>query len=145
MKVDFYQLSRDPAESVVPLLAQNTLKAGERLLVVSADDAQIARISEALWQRPASFLAHGLAGGPHPERQPILLADRPEPANDARYIALADGQWRDEAEQFERVFLLFDSATIDDARGIWRKLDGRDELERRYWRQEDDGAWVQAA
>ena len=35
MKVDFYQLSRDPADKVVPLLTRNTLKAGERLLVVS--------------------------------------------------------------------------------------------------------------
>ena len=32
MHVDFYQLSRDPAEAVLPLLAANTLKAGERML-----------------------------------------------------------------------------------------------------------------
>ena len=31
MRVDFYQLSRDPVEAVVPLLAHSTLKAGERL------------------------------------------------------------------------------------------------------------------
>lgn len=145
MRVDFYQLSRDPAEGVVPLLAQNTLKAGERLLVVSADDSQIVRISEALWQRPGSFLAHGLAGGPHQERQPILLSDSPEAPNGAHYVAFADGQWRDAAEQFERVFLLFDGSTIDDARATWRALDDREAVERRYWRQEENGKWVQAA
>ena len=37
MRVDFYQLSRDPAEAVVPLLATNTHKAGARMLVVSGD------------------------------------------------------------------------------------------------------------
>jgi DNA polymerase-3 subunit chi len=142
MRVDFYQLSRDPAEGVVPVLAQNTLKAGERLLVVSANDSQIARISEALWQRPGSFLAHGLAGGPHQQRQPILLADNPAAANGARYVTFADGQWRDEAEQFERVFLLFDSATIDQARGTWRTLGEREDVERKFWKQ-DGAKWVE--
>lgn len=142
MRVDFYQLSREPAEGVVPLLAHNTLKAGERLLVVSADDEQIARISEALWQRPASFLAHGLAGGPHQERQPILLADAPQAANGARYVALADGQWRDQTEQFERVFLLFDGETIEQARGTWRMLGERDDIERKFWKQ-DGGKWIE--
>jgi DNA polymerase-3 subunit chi len=142
MRVDFYQLSRDPAEGVVPLLAQNTLKAGERLLVVSADDGQIVRISEALWSRKDSFLAHGLAGGPHQERQPILLADSPAAANGARYVSFADGEWRDEAEQFERVFLLFDSATIDQARATWRKLGEREDVERKFWKQ-DGAKWVE--
>lgn len=145
MQVDFYQLSRDPAEAVVPLLARNTLKAGQRLLVVSADDELTGRISEWLWAGAESFLAHGLSGGPHDARQPILLADVPEPANGARFIILADGTWQDAALGFDRAFLLFDGATIEDARATWRGLDGRDGVERRYWRQEENGKWVQAA
>lgn len=145
MKVDFYQLSRDPAEKVVPLLARNTLKAGERLLVVSADDELTGRISARLWEGAESFLAHGLSGGPHDARQPILLADAPQPANGARFVVLADGVWQDAALGFERAFLLFDGSTIEDARAIWRTLDGRDGVERRYWRQEETGKWVQAA
>ena len=35
VRVDFYQLARDPAEAVLPLIARNTLAAGERLVVVS--------------------------------------------------------------------------------------------------------------
>ena len=84
MRVDFYQLSRDPAEAVLPLIARNSLKAGERLLVVSDDGDQLGRISEALWSRiPDSFLAHGLSGGAHDARQPILLSPRPAPDNGA--------------------------------------------------------------
>lgn len=145
MKVDFYQLSRDPAEKVVPLLARNTLKAGERLLVVSADDDLTGRISARLWEGAESFLAHGLSGGPHDARQPILLADAPQPANSARFMVMADGTWRDEALGFDRAFLLFDGSTIDDARATWRALDGKDGVERRYWRQDDSGKWEQAA
>ncbi len=144
LKVDFYQLGATPAEGALPLIARNTLKAGERLLVLSADAMQLARISDALWALKDSFLAHGIAGGPHQERQPILLADTAAPANGARYIALADGVWREEALDFERAFLLFDGATIDAARATWRMLDGREGLERNFWRQED-GKWIKAA
>ena len=144
MKVDFYQLSRDPAEAVVPLLARNTLAAGERLLVVSADPDQTGRIEDALWARKDAFLATGRAGGAHDARQPVLLSGTMAAGNGARYVVLADGIWRGEAEQFERVFLLFDSSTIDDARATWRSLDGREGLERSYWRQ-DGGKWIKAA
>jgi DNA polymerase-3 subunit chi len=143
MRVDFYQLSREPAEGALPLIARATLNAGQRLLVVSADEDQVARIDEALWSRlPESFLAHGSVGKGHEERQPILLSGEPTPANGARYLALADGQWRDAAEGFERVFLLFDQSTIDSARGCWRKLGEREDVERHFWKQ-DGAKWVE--
>ncbi|MGQ4828389.1 DNA polymerase III subunit chi, partial [Enterococcus faecalis] len=81
VRVDFYQLTRDPAELVVPLIARATLGAGARLLVLSEAEAQLDRVSAALWQRFAdSFLAHGRAGGAHDARQPILLAEAGEGA-----------------------------------------------------------------
>ncbi|CAH0497522.1 DNA polymerase III subunit chi [Novosphingobium sp. CECT 9465] len=139
MRVDFYQLTNDPAEQVLPLIARNTLAAGERLLVVSDDSAQLKRASEALWARlPETFLANGLATDPHADRQPILLSAEPDPLNGAKFMALADGVWREGS--FERVFLLFPPARIDDARGCWRMLGTREGLERRYWRQEQ-GKW----
>ena len=143
MRVDFYQLSRGPVESELPPLARKVLETGERLLVVSADAAQLGRIGAGLWEGRDSFLAHGRAGEPHQERQPILLADDLAPANGARYVALADGRWRDEAERFERVFLFFDLATIDDARATWRRLKDREGMERRFW-QQDGKRWKEA-
>ena len=144
MRVDFYQLSQTPVEGTLPALAVKMREAGARVLVVSADDAQLARISEALWAVKDQFLAHGLAGGPHDARQPILLADSLDAANDARFLALADGQWRDGAEAFERVFLLFEEATVEAARAVWRKLGEDEGVERNYWRQLDGGSWEKA-
>lgn len=143
MRVDFYQLSRGPVERELPPLARRVLETGQRLLVVSADAAQLGRIDEGLWAGRESFLAHGRAGEPHQERQPILLADQLEPANGARFVALADGRWRDDAERFERVFLFFDLATIDDARATWLRLKDREGMERNYWQQQDKG-WTRA-
>ena len=144
MRVDFYQLSRDPAEALIPRLAEQTLRAGERLLVVTNDPEQAVRISSALWaHKPESFLAHGAAGEGHEARQPILLADAAEPANGARFAAFADGVWRCEARaRFARLFHLFNTATIDAARAAWRELGEDETVERHFWKQ-DGGGWLE--
>ena len=143
MRVDFYQLSRDPVTSVVPLLADKTLGAGERLLVVSAEPAQLAAIGDALWAREG-FLAHGLAGDAHEARQPVLLADGVAPANGAKFMALADGIWREAGEGIERVFLLFGDDRLTEARACWKSLGEREGLTRHFWKQQG-ARWVQAA
>jgi len=143
MQVDFYHLTRDTAERVLPKLAERTLALGQRLLVLSADTGHREALGEALWTHsPDSFLAHGEIDAPNPQVQPILLADRVEPANGARFIALADGVWRDEALGFDRVFLLFGEAAITEARKAWVALGEREGLERHYWKQ-DGGKWVE--
>lgn len=143
MRVDFYQLSHDPAEGVLPLIARNTLKAGERLLVVSGDRDQLGRISEALWSRGAdSFLAHGHAGEGHEDRQPILLSAEASAANSAAFLAIADGVWRESEPGFARTFFLFGEATLQAARDCWRMLGQRDGIDRRFWKQEG-GKWVE--
>jgi DNA polymerase-3 subunit chi len=144
MRVDFYQLSRDPAESALALIAGKVAGNGERLLVVSADLGQRQRICQALWSAgPESFLASGFAGDGSEDRQPILISDAPEPANGARFMAIADGQWREGDEAFERTFFLFDESTLQHARDTWRALRGREGVEHYYWKQ-NGGRWVQA-
>jgi DNA polymerase-3 subunit chi len=143
MRVDFYQLGRDPAEAVLPQIARNTLKAGERLLVVSNDEDQLGRISAGLWERIAdSFLAHGLAGGEHDRRQPILLSGEMSPENGARFVALADGVWRDGEPAFERTFYIFGDDRLEHARDCWRMLGKRGGIERRFWKQQGN-KWVE--
>jgi DNA polymerase-3 subunit chi len=143
MRVDFYQLGRDPAEAALPLIARAAMNAGERLLVVSGDQGQLGLISKALWERlPDSFLAHGQAGDAHEARQPILLSGEPKATNEARFMAIADGVWRDGDPAFARTFYFFDEATLQPARDCWRMLGGRDGLERHFWKQQN-GKWVE--
>jgi len=143
MQVDFYQLSRDPAEAVLPAIATNVLKGGGRLLVVSEDAAQRQRISRGLWEAgPETYLANDQAGAAMSDAQPILLSDSCEAANGARMIALADGQWRNEALTFDRAFYFFDDATIDAARASWRVLSKAEDVTPRFWKQ-DGGKWRQ--
>lgn len=143
MQVDFYHLTRDPVENVVPMLAEKCLDAGKRLLLVCGDHSKNSGLSQALWTKKAdSFLAHDFAGSERQVDQPILISDHCEANNGAKYIMLSDGEWREEALQFERVFYLFTAAEIDEARTAWRELDGLDDVTPRYWKQ-DGGRWVE--
>lgn len=143
MQVDFYQLSRDPVEKLLPSIAQRILGGGGRLLIVASDGMQIDRVSAGLWQgSPESFLAHGRAGEENADLQPILLSHGTEAANGAQNIALVDGVWRDEALGYERAFYFFDAHTVEGARQSWRVLSKTEGVEPRFWRQEGR-KWVQ--
>jgi DNA polymerase-3 subunit chi len=140
-KLDFWQVTDDPVEKVVALIAKRALGQGERVLVVSADPEQRRAITAALWQAgPESFLANGEADAAGAERQPILLGSDLEAVNGASHLILADGTFR-EAEGFARVFLLFPPDAAPAARAAWRAADGRTDIERAYYAQED-GRWV---
>ncbi len=125
----------------MPLLARATLQANERLLVV-ADDAELrGRVSDALWEaQPDAFLANGEAGGEHAARQPILLSGQCAAENDASFVVLADGKWRDEAKGFARTFIVFGADRLEETRGVWRMLDDVEGAERHFWKQEG-GKW----
>lgn len=139
-RVDFYHLTRDSAESALAMLAGKALGAGQRMMVVSADPAQRGAIARSLWEAPG-FLANGEAGGEDDARQPVLIGGAPTAANGAGIVALADGEWRDEALGFDRALLLFSETTIAGARECWRALAPRDEVECHYWSQDANGRW----
>jgi len=143
MLVDFYQLGTAPIEQVIASIADKLLTEDGHLLLVADDEQLLGRLDRLLWdQGPANFLPHGLAGGADDARQPILLSATTDAPNRARNLLIADGEWREAALTFDRAFYLFDNATLEGARLAWKLLSGRDEVERRYWAQED-GKWVQ--
>jgi DNA polymerase III subunit chi len=124
------------------MLAEKTLEAGGRLLVVADAQQALDRLDAALWTyRADSFLPHGKAGGEGEGDQPVLLADSTEATNGASNVALADGKWRDSALSFDRAFFLFTPELIDDARDAWRALADKDCVERHYWKQDEAGKW----
>jgi len=145
MQLDFWQYSQGPVERIVALIAERARAGSERLLVVDADAARRAGTASALWDaKPEAFLANGQAGEPHSARQPILLSGTCDALNGARFAVLADGQWRDEAEGFERTILLFGERQVEAAREVWRRFDDRQDVTRGYFAQEA-GKWVKKA
>jgi DNA polymerase-3 subunit chi len=146
MQVDFYHLSHTPIERVLPQIAEKVIESGGRLLVVAGEAAARGKLDQALWTyKPEGFLPHAQAGGAEDARQPVLIAETPEAANSARNVALADGVWRDEALEFDRAFHFFDEDAIVEARAAWKALAEREGVERRYWKQDENGRWEKAA
>ena len=146
MKVDFYHLTVQPLDRVLPMLAEKVLASGARLLVVAEDGPARTHLDKLLWSYAAdSFLPHAQIGGEGDAEQPILIAADVNAANGARNILLADGIWRDDALDFDRAFHLFDEESLRPARAAWKALAGREGVERRYWRQNEAGRWEQAA
>ena len=144
-RVGFYLSGAQPVERVLPLIARAAKKAGQRMLVVAEDAALLDRLDKALWEQFAEdFLAHGRADAPHAARQPVLLATECTAANGAALVALADGQWRDDAEGFERALLFFDESGRSAARETWRRFDSREDIAREFHELEG-GKWVQKA
>ena len=145
MRVDFYQLGEATIEGVIASVGQRLLGEGQRLLVVAADEALLARLDRLLWdQGAASFIPHGLAGGNDDSAQPILLSPGSDAPNRARNVLIADGQWREAALAYDRAFYLFDGESLEAARLAWKLLAGREGVERHYWGHED-GRWVKKA
>ena len=145
MRVDFYQLGGAQLDGIVASIAGKLIEEQQRLLIVAADDGQLARLDRQLWdQGAASFIPHGLAGGSDDQSQPILLSTGTDAPNLARNILIADGEWRDAALGYDRAFYLFDAATLDGARLAWKLLAGREGVERNYWAQAD-GKWTKQA
>ncbi|WP_374944026.1 DNA polymerase III subunit chi [Sphingomonas sp.] len=146
MKVDFYHLTAQPLDRVLPMLAEKVLAGGARLLVVAQEQEQRAYLDKLLWTYAAdSFLPHAQIGGADDGDQPILIAPDVNAANRARNVLLADGIWRDDALDFDRAFHLFDEDAIKPARAAWKALAGREGVGCRFWKQNDSGRWEQAA
>lgn len=142
MRVDFYQLSRDPVDVTVAKLARKVMQAGERLVVIAEDEDMRARLSEILWQQGGgAFLANGSVDGPHAARQPILLGAECDAPNEARMAIIADGKWRDDATRFDRTMLLFDTDATQAARDLWRMLSPREDIDNRIFKQTPEGGW----
>ena len=145
MLVDFYQLGSTPPEQVIASIADKLLAQDSRLIVIAEDEGLLTRLDRMLWDQGATmFLPHGLAGGPDDSRQRILLSTSPDAPNLARNLLIVDGQWREAALAYDRVFYLFDDATLEGARLAWKLLSGREGVERRYWAQLE-GKWKQQA
>ncbi|MCQ0970522.1 DNA polymerase III subunit chi [Paracoccus sp. TK19116] len=143
----FYHLTRSPAERLLTQLIGKAQEAGWRIEVRGSDAARMALLDEQLWQGDG-FLPHGLAGGAHDARQPVLLtvagdAGAP-PANAPACLMTLDGAGvaPEDCARMQRTCILFDGgsdAQVAQARDQWRALTAVG-TQAEYW-AEEDGRW----
>lgn len=140
----FYHLTRSPAESLLPVLIGKSLAAGWHVELRGTDPARMERLDLHLWGGDG-FLPHGLAGGPHDARQPVLLTLAGQgAANSPACLMALDGAEVApvECEALARACIIFDGgdgAATARARDQWRVLTGAG-VAAEYW-SEESGRW----
>jgi DNA polymerase-3 subunit chi len=145
----FYHLTRRPLQETLPVLLQKARSAGWRIVVRGQMADRMNWLDDCLWQGSAdSFLAHGLAGGPHDALQPILLTTSQDNVAGVECLMSVDGSvvTPEEVETLQRVCILFDGtdpAAVEQARGQWKSLTGAG-CSAQYW-SEESGRWEKKA
>lgn len=141
----FYHLTRSGAEQLLPQLLGKALGAGWRVELRARAAARLAALDEALWLNDG-FLPHGLAGGPHDDRQKVILreADAVALTIPAQCLMILDGAevTAAEAETSARTCVIFDGnddKALDRAREQWRILSSAG-IAAQYW-SEAGGRW----
>jgi DNA polymerase-3 subunit chi len=121
--IGFYHLTRTDVPAALPALLGRTLAAGERAVILCADQARVAALDDALWlsQNP-DWLPHGTGATPRPEWQPIFITPVEINPAGAQFLFLVDGPAAD-VSAYTRVFDLFDGNSdeaVAAARARWK-------------------------
>ncbi|WP_179380529.1 DNA polymerase III subunit chi [Jannaschia marina] len=143
--VYFYHLTRNAVDVTLASLLNRSLAQSWRVAVRGGDPARLDWLDGRLWQGDG-FLPHGLAGGPHDARQPILLTTGA--ADDRECLMAVDGAEVTPAEVAEktRTCILFDGTdgeAVARARTQWKTLTDAG-CAARYW-SEESGKWEEKA
>lgn len=141
----FYHLTRSALPATLGLLLEKSLERGWRVAVRAPDRDVLERLDAQLWLGPEErFLPHGLEGGAHDARQPVLLTEAEDPANAPDCLMAVTGApvSADEVTRLSRTCILFngtDEAELNGARHQWKALTSAG-VKAQYW-SEEEGRW----
>lgn len=145
----FYHLTQNSMEVTLPRLLEKARGAGWKIVVRGCDEGRMDWLDQKLWALgDTSFLAHGLAGGPHDALQPVLLTTSTETPDAVGCVMSVDGAdvSAEEVNAVERVCILFDGhdpEAVQHARGQWKALTDAG-CAAQYW-SEETGNWQKKA
>ncbi len=146
--VNFYHLTRSAPEKVLLNLASRALEQGWKVELRGRDTGRMEWFDRKLWlMGEESFFPHGVAGGPHDARQPVLLTTAP--SGDGREAVLSvDGAevTPEESDLHQRIWVLFcgnDPDAVRHARIQWKSITAGD-AKAAYW-SEESGRWEKKA
>jgi DNA polymerase-3 subunit chi len=145
----FHRLERKRLDQALPELLEAALAEGARAVVQAASTERVEALNEHLWTySDDSFLPHGAAGDGEAEAQPIYLTDGDENPNGAtlRVLLPSVDAISLAASGYATVVLLFenrDEDAVAHARRQWTALKAAG-ARLGYWREGDNGGWVQA-
>ncbi len=141
----FYHLTGNAVDVTLANLLTRSLAQRWRVVVRGGDPGRLDWLDERLWLGPG-FLPHGIAGGPHDARQPILLTTGDASGRDCLMAVDGADVAPAEVEALKRTCILFDGMdgeALSHARTQWTALTEAG-CAARYW-SEEGGKWEEKA
>lgn len=146
-EIRFYHLLRDTTTKAVPDILTKALAKGIRVLLKLPNEERRKYYDDWLWRFQAeSFLPHAQDGDLVPEAHPVWLSTENVAPNGATMAFVIEGAELPPFDSFALICMMFDSENEDrlqQARKLWGDLKKQKDLTLTYWKQGDDGRWVQ--
>ena len=137
-EINFYQVDETIIKSLAPLLLK-ILDEKRKVLIFCKTSAQIKTIDDSLWSYGRNkFIPHITIADKEfvLERQPILISDKEENANQADYLVFLDLPAVSFANSFSRVFYFFEEQNLAVAKEVATKIKPTNSYKK------TDGKWV---
>lgn len=142
IEISFYQCDDTVVRSIAPLLLK-VLDENKKTLILAADNIKIKEIDAGLWAYGKSkFIPHVTISdkGFDVKRQPVLICDTEDNANDADYLVLTKEASESFLSGFSRAFYFYDPLNLDVAKELARKYKGIASKFTSY--KKESGKWV---
>ncbi|EJM98765.1 DNA polymerase III subunit chi [Phyllobacterium sp. YR531] len=144
----FYHLTESTLENALPGLVERSLDRKWKVVIQTGSEERRDSLDNHLWTwSDSSFLAHGTDQEANPEEQPVILTTSDTNPNAATVRFLVDGAIPSDAENYERLILMFDGhdqQQLEQARAQWKLLKDQGHA-LTYWQQNDEGRWEKKA
>ncbi|MHC1549533.1 DNA polymerase III subunit chi [Phyllobacterium sp. K27] len=144
----FYHLTESTLENALPGLVERSLDRKWKVVIQTGSEERRDSLDNHLWTwSDSSFLAHGTDQEANPEEQPVILTTTDANPNAATVRFLVDGAVPSDAENYERLILMFDGHDqhqLEQARAQWKLLKDQGHA-LTYWQQNAEGRWEKKA
>jgi DNA polymerase-3 subunit chi len=130
-------------EDILPKLLTKVYESEQRAVVLLGSPERVEDLNAKLWTfAQLAFLPHGSAADGHAEMQPVWLTDTEEKPNGAKVLVLGEGVKVSKKfmDQFDRCLDVVHGAAKE-------RLDEYANMNYKVtcWKQNAQGAWIQAA
>jgi len=149
IKVSFYHLTKTMLDEALPKLLEKVLETDSKALVLSEEKAEQEKLSKIFWSVggtrliPNAIVGDGESDG-NEELQPVLISSDINNQNNANFLVLTGQSAEDNFSDFQRVLYIFngnDNEELEFARNKWRSLTANDNLDLKYYFQDQKGNW----
>lgn len=124
VEINFYQVDETIIKALAPLMLK-VLEENKKALIFAQDANQIKELDNSLWSYGRNkFIPHITINDSEFDlkRQPILLTNKQENANNANYLVFFDKPEIDFINNFERCFFFFEEGNIAFAKELASKV-----------------------